>query len=228
MGTGPAPKQRRTSPTPRSTPTRGAPPEDGGNATQGFWNEHRRWAVGLAVTIFFGVTGGLGFAVFQWATSRDVTASEQVRTCMAQHSLNKARDKVELPVPSQDEEAIEYVYSRTAYASCEWPPPAYAQADGYSEIVVKQTDGPGEDEASDANSLDRLTATCPRMELAYTYGSQGYSERLDPYIVSLGDVIQALTGEPWTGESPYPYPERDEVVVVHNSKIGLDSARCLE
>ena len=149
---------------------------------------------------------------------------------MRQHKLSTARDQIAQNYdPPVEDAAGSTIYSKTTFASCAWPRPTYADPDGYSEVVAVLTDGPGDSEASDASSLDRLkTSGCATVEVLYTYGSQGFSERQPPYILKLGDVISAYTGEPWTGESPCPYPARDEIVVVHNSKIGLDSAHCVE
>jgi hypothetical protein len=145
---------------------------------------------------------------------------------MTQHGLSKEHDEVEMPVPSTGD-ASEVIYSRTRYAACEWPRRGYADIDGYSEIVLTETDGPGEDEASGASSLDRFRSTCEELELSYLFGSQGYATPLPAYPVAMGSVIDGYSGQTWEGETPYPYPERDEVLVVRNSHEVLDTARCL-
>jgi hypothetical protein len=116
-------------------------------------------------------------------------------------------------------------YGRISFASCDWPKRNYSSPEGYSEISVILAVGPGEDEASMADSIDRIVATCPVIELGYTYGSMGNTERLPPFRTERGSVID-YRGNPWTGDSPYPYPERTEIVVVRNGKVLLDTAAC--
>src|ERR687891_2438347 len=94
------------------------------------------------------------------------------------------------------------------------------------KIRLETGPGPYLIEASGGNSVDRIRATCIQIEVRYLYGKMGEYERLEPFTVSAGAVVD-YRGREWTREAPYPYPEADEVVVVRNSSAGLESVRCV-
>ena len=160
-----------------------------------------------------GALAGIGTLVFSLIREPPIDRSEQIRACLQAHGLSNAQDEFE-----ED--------SARVFASCEWPPPEYAQGDGYSEIRLETGPGPYLIEASGGNSVDRIRATCIQIEVRYLYGKMGEYERLEPFTVSAGAVVD-YRGREWTREAPYPYPEADEVVVVRNSSAGLDSVRCV-
>lgn len=186
--------------------------------------ENKKWWFALLVPLFLG-GGILTPWIAKWA-DRDETAAERVESCMTQHGLKRATDfRQEKFSRAHYESTGEY--SRRVFASCDWPPGAGAERDGYSEVSVIAANGPGRDEASSANTLDRIRATCKKVEVAYTTGAQGVTERLPPFQVELGSVLSAYDGRPWKGDSPFPYPERDEIVLLRDSKISLDTVRCV-
>jgi hypothetical protein len=171
----------------------------------------RKHAAAFIIALI-GAVAGIGTLVFNLIREPPIDRSEQIRACLETHGLSNAQDELE-----ED--------SARVFTSCEWPPPEYAQGDGYSEIRVISGPGPYLDEASGANSVDRIRATCNRIEVRYIYGKMGVYERLEPFTVSAGAVVNYRGGE-WTGDAPYPYPEADEIVVVRNSSALLDSVRC--
>lgn len=148
------------------------------------------------------------------AVDTGATLATGLQRCLQQHHLSRAHER-------QGES------SSLTFASCEWPAPSYADADGFSEIRITYGEGPGESESSDSNVLDRISSNCARLELAYSFGYQGDSRREEPFTANRGDVLSAFTGRRWDGNTPYPYPRRDEIVVVRNSHIDLDEARCV-
>jgi hypothetical protein len=118
---------------------------------------------------------------------------------------------------------------RLRFKVCQWPPPTYAQADGYSDVTVTGDRGPGTYEATDANYADRIVASCKDLQLAYSYQNMGVDEHQPPFAVSSGAVVTVL-GKPWVTNSPAPlpfYPNRGDVVVLRNSKYRLDFALCV-
>ncbi len=178
-------------------------------------------AVGVVagvVTIVTGMTGVWGGGGS--ASSKDPAA--QVRSCMAQHGLSRAKE-------TQHRET-EGPYSTVAFASCLWPPPEWADEDGYSEIVVRGDAGPGTEEATGDTEADRFAAPCSEMEVAYSFGKQGAFQRRPPFSLLRGTIMfQGYVGpEVWKGDQrrlPF-YPDRDEGVVIHSAAYRLDFVRC--
>jgi hypothetical protein len=113
---------------------------------------------------------------------------------------------------------------------CDWPPKPWSDGDGYSEIWVQPTVGPGKTEASGADMADVIKSSCNRLKISYSIVAQGYQKSLP-----------AFTSEPnrtvWHDGRPYRVPpqerlnfyyERDELVVLRNAKIRLDRVKCVE
>lgn len=199
-----------------------------GQTTSGWrpWlGKNASWAVPAALTLLVAMGGG-AWKVWTWWSDRSVQAAEQVRACQKQHGLSKPHDFQQHNYSSKHYRRTG-IFAKRLFLACEWPPPDYAEPDGYSEIMVLVEDGPFFDEASGANTLDRIQPTCEEVEVSYSIGAQGEYEHLKPYKVQVGDVVEAYNGKTWNGPAPFDYPGRDEVVVLRNSKIGLDSVRCV-
>ena len=133
---------------------------------------------------------------------------------------------------SQKREHREQGEDSDAFLACEWPPPAYANPDGFSEINVAQVTGPGDYEATDATLTDRISLPpdCVNAEVAYTFGAQGDLEHLAPFILRPGDIRGALgefEADEWENKLDF-YPDRNEAVVLHNANVALDYVRCRE
>jgi hypothetical protein len=146
----------------------------------------------------------------------EVEAAERVQACQAQHGMRRSF------------EARQHSPEVTYFMSCSWPKERYADADGYLEIRVEVADGPGDSNASGENYADRITAPCPKIQVSYSFGSQGHSEHGSPFSVN-ADAIVDVEGEAWTksrADLPF-YPERGEIVVLHNGRHGLDAVSCL-
>lgn len=117
-------------------------------------------------------------------------------------------------------------------------PPSFADQNGYSEIVLVSQQGPGADEASSASALDRYTAECPNLRVAYSTGTQGDFSHQPPFTIEQAAIVDAWEGEPWprpddetfTAGDIQPYPGRDEFIVVRNLKIApdLSQVRCVD
>ena len=137
----------------------------------------------------------------------------EVRQCMADHSLKKThQDHLR-----EDETRI--------FRACDWPALG-GSGDGYNEITVTFGVGPGKSESTGANHADLVAATCSKIEFAYQYGSVGNYTNVKPFTVSTGNVV-TFEGETWDGADPAPYPASNEIVVVHNTRAVLDTARCV-
>ena len=117
------------------------------------------------------------------------------------------------------------------FQRCEWPPPPFADPDGYSDVIYRSTTGPGEGGYTGADSADRLkAASCERLKLAYSFGSQGHYAHEAPFDARVGTVVWAHDGTEYADEfGPIPfYPGRDELVVLRNGRREIDSAECVE
>lgn len=113
---------------------------------------------------------------------------------------------------------------------CQWPAPSWADEDGYYTILVRELDGPGDSEASGANRADYIKIPCHKARLEYDFRSQGTYSHLPAITASAGDVIPG--GGPPDSAAKLrghllPCPSREEIVVLHNFKQSLQSAKCV-
>ena len=185
----------------------------------------RKWRIGIAISIFTIILGFVSFDPVSAWRDRGVKRAEQLQACMKFHHMSKATERTDVDFSASRQ--AEGEYGQISFASCRWPPKQSDSADGYSAIDVIVADGPGFGEDSGTSMLNRVTATCDRLKLWFTTGSQDATTKLAPYAAEIGSVVIAATGQPYTGKSPYPYPRQDELVVVKDTKIVLDKARCL-
>jgi hypothetical protein len=91
----------------------------------------------------------------------------EVRACMAQHQMSRARAVVRSTEATRSVPPPELAGTEegekdavTVFKRCDWPPGPGADSDGYSEIKAVETFGPGESEASDANVADIIKSDC--------------------------------------------------------------------
>lgn len=143
--------------------------------------------------------------------------ADRVQAAMRAHGMARASDCARV-----DDRTV-------VYRTCEWPPPRYADPDGYHEVRVAEEEGPGRCEADGTNYADRITTNSPAVELSYSFGSQGYYAHEAPFRACQGDVLMS-NGESYDDRhGPIPfYPDRDEIVVLHNGKHSLDRVKCLQ
>lgn len=149
--------------------------------------------------------------------STSSVAAAHVGHCEAQHQLTQQHQELSITV------------AVTAFESCTWPAPAYADSDGFTKITVQTVPGPGQDEASDADYVDRITGPCMTFTLAYDFGLQGALKHLAPFTAAAGlltSIDQPGTAWPGGVRSLSFYPARDEVDVLHNSNDALAGAAC--
>lgn len=146
------------------------------------------------------------------------SAAAQVRTCMTYHHLSQAQPTIPVPAPSQ-----------LVIASCAWPPPPGADQDGFTAIDVTTVPGPGQDEASDATEIDRITSPCTRIQLIYTNGSQGKSSFVK-FTVPV-PTITSMDSEPapWSGSADQLSfdPGPNEVDYIRSNVQSLSGATCV-
>ncbi len=178
-------------------------------------------------------------------------SARQVRECIRDHGLRQARQKREPAAGESDIAAPDpmpefAIFEQRTYASCSWPAPPGADPDGYRAVTATTVDGPGENEATGTNYAERIESHCEVVEIDVLHGSMGSFEHLAPVRGRPGEVVmlttiprEGSTGltsglRPWSpgrfgdGEAtslPF-YPERDELVVLHNGKNVIEDLRC--
>jgi hypothetical protein len=159
----------------------------------------------------------------------------EVRACMAQHQMSRAVTTSTTHVeargtfPGETPEAAE-PDTVIILKRCDWPPKPWSEGDGYSEIRVQPTIGPGESEAAGANTADVIKSSCNLLELSYSIAAQGYQESL-PTFTSKPNRKVFYDGKEYRVPPEKPlnfYHERDELVVLRISKIRLDGVRCVK
>jgi hypothetical protein len=154
-----------------------------------------------------------------WPSGHDSprTRASAIRDCISTHGLQKETDVIGVGAAGT-----------RVFGTCDWPPTDYAQSDGYSEVVVREAQGPGVGEASDASAADRFFAPCGELQVAYSFGKQGAFQRRPPITLLTGDIVM-VDGLRWSGDQrqlPF-YPDRAESIVLHNFSNRLDYARCI-
>ncbi len=163
------------------------------------------------------------------ADARDprIERAEMVEKCKKAHGMSRATERTMHRAPIPDGGGATYL-ALDRFKFCQWPPPAYSDPDGYSEISYSSGKGPGDYEASGVTTADRLHTTCKKLKLFYSFGAQGHSEHLAPFTVRVETVVE-LGGGAYNGrEGPLDfYPDRNEVVVLLNDRYSLDKAECV-
>ena len=159
----------------------------------------------------------------------------EVRACMAQHQMSRAATTSVTTVeargtlPSETSETAQQD-SVTILRRCDWPPKPWSDGDGYSEISVQETIGPGETEASSANIADVIKSSCDSLKISYSIVAQGYQKSLPAFTSQPNRTV-------WHDGRVYRTPpqlrlnfyyERDELVVLRNAKIRLDRVKCVK
>jgi hypothetical protein len=177
--------------------------------------------IGAATALWAGImhiaSAGSSPSASAATQSASQIATAHVDKCEAQHQLTQQHQKISRTV------AI------TAFDSCTWPAPAYADSDGFTEITAQAVPGPGQGESSDADWADRIAGPCTTFALAYDFGFQGALKHLAPFTAAAGLVTSIdQPGTAWPGGvgSLGFYPARNEVDVLHNSNDELAMAAC--
>jgi hypothetical protein len=189
---------------------------------------HRRTKVWVFIVIF-AVTTVAGFISLGEISSSSPTSADQVRACMTQHRMDRAQISTKTLAESRAEPGAEND-AVTIHKRCDWPPPAWADSDGYSEIRVQTTVGPGDTEATGTSVADIIQAPCPSLKVTYSIAAQGFQEPLATFTSRPNTVVRD-SGEayPIPPNDPLPfYYEADELVVLRSAKGRLDVVECVK
>ncbi|MFI6743438.1 hypothetical protein ACIBI9_62105 [Nonomuraea sp. NPDC050451] len=146
-------------------------------------------------------------------------AADRISACESVHGMPKANHiEYDSDAPSR-------------FMHCEWPPSPLADADGYWEIRVSRTEGPGRDEASGTSLANRVNGPCERFLMTYDYGHMGDSRHLKPFKIRRGEIYVTdydAGGVQWTGDRttlPF-YPTRAEAVILTSGHYLIADATC--
>jgi hypothetical protein len=155
----------------------------------------------------------------------ETTAAAAVDECKRSHGMKFERERLDLP-------------SSDVFRQCTWPPPSYADRDGFVEITVTREDGPGEYEATGCTVIERVRGPCRTFSIAYNITHMGDNTHLEPIRVNPVAVVDAdgRTCDEWRCCSDLKqdwllwmggrWPERNEALVVRNAHISLSSVEC--
>jgi hypothetical protein len=159
-----------------------------------------------------------------------VPAATQVASCEKTHSLSGQSQKVETVATASPLNDPTAALVTDTFSSCDRPAPAWADADGYSQIVVTQVTGPGTSNAEGDDFADRVTGPCKAFELQFTWGHMGSTSTVGPFRLPVGMITEAAPnpGTAWTGDRSklvfYPAPNEADVLLTDDYVV--DRATC--
>jgi hypothetical protein len=214
--------------TPPASPPTAAPPRRGIRRVIGFFDTTAK-VIG-AVTALIVAAAGLWAALAQILgpaapgpttdQSDPAVVARQIQACQEHHRMSESSDVI----VGGDERPY-------TFRSCTWPPPPYADRDGFSQITVTTVVGVvGASEADNSGYADRIRGRCRTFEFAYDHGKMGEVTHHGPVRAKPGDLLIGGDGVPYPGEVRDLdfYPGPDEVVVLHNSSYVIVRASCYE
>jgi hypothetical protein len=188
-------------------------------------SEARRPFLERPVTLVTLVGGILGIAVALvtlWPSGDGPQDEKQakVEACLTDHGLEDSIQRTE------------FAEGRVVFRGCQWPPPAGAAADGFTEITVASREGPGESEAEGMTVADVFTTECADIEAQYLFDNMGTFVPEEPVRLTKGEIRRVEGGSVWFPrdelEASIYTPRRDEFIVMSALRYRLDSVRCIE
>jgi hypothetical protein len=148
-----------------------------------------------------------------------LTVAEAVDNCEHAHNMAQAT-----PPPSDAYKNV------VRFVSCSWPPPTWADPDGFVVLTATLHDGPGTSEASDANVADDISGPCKQYRISYVFEAQGAQSALPPFTAKAGVVTGVDEApKPWPGgvSTLDFYPKVGDIVVLRNNNDVLVGASCV-
>ncbi|MGH9027891.1 MAG: toll/interleukin-1 receptor domain-containing protein, partial [Acidimicrobiia bacterium] len=149
----------------------------------------RRVPVGLAVAAALVLVIAVAVVVSLLLNRDDgngePSPQERIESCVDDHGLESAAVR---------EDVAE---GRFLFRGCSWPPPAGGENDGFTEIAVASTDGPGESEAEGLTVADTFTTSCDDIEVGYVFDNMGTFVTEDVRLTK-GEVHRVEDGSIWT------------------------------
>jgi hypothetical protein len=153
-------------------------------------------------------------------------ASDQTIACMQQHGMNQAKETIVV-----DDWETQKVFRRL-FKRCDWPPPPYADPDGFHVIVVDTVPGP--EYFSDLSNAEmtaplaeRIHSKCQVLKIGYLFTNAGTGGPLQPFEIIAGG-IHGGAGDEWSNSDLGFSLERDETVLLHRFAESLDLVECVQ
>jgi hypothetical protein len=147
------------------------------------------------------------------------TEQEKIDACVSQHGLSSSAEKTQISE------------GRLVFRGCTWPPPPGAENDGFTEITVASSEGPGASEAEGLTIADVFTTACRDIEVRYLFDDMGTFVPEQPIHLTKGEIRRVEGGSVWTPrneqEALIYSPGRDESIVLSAARYKLDTARCI-
>ncbi len=177
----------------------------------------------------------VGFSL--WSSSmeeidQDIINANQISNCVEKHGLIGAQEK-----------RVDTDNQTKLFFSCEWPAPSYADADGFSWIVVETVDGPEADHLEIgrdklvAPMAARIKSNCNTLLIEPAAGQQnGYSHQ-DPIEVKTGNIVDPSGNFEVIDYRGYDLaqlarfdmmPEKNETIVFHSFGWLIENAQCVD
>jgi hypothetical protein len=168
------------------------------------------WITGGATIVAAVIAGGVALANGPSPSSSDPTPAQLTQRCETAHQMGQENQRNVYP-------------NQIKFSHCAWPPTPSAGSDGYTLIISKYGKGPGEDDTSGTNVVDRIIGPCANYTLSYSSGNK----HLPPFTVRRNSIVRVdAPATPF--KEPLSFPqERAETDVVRNSNYTLDDASCV-
>ena len=172
------------------------------------------------VALFGGIVGTLGTAVAIYtglaasapAGTSASDAEVRVADCVRSHGLAQAAERRDVGD------------GRWYFRACVWPVPPGAAADGFTEITLRETPGPGRSEAEGLTVAHLFTTTCRDLEIVYLFDNQGTFVPEQPIRLTKGEVRRVEGGSVVVD---LLQPGRDQSILLSSGRYQLDSVRCV-
>jgi hypothetical protein len=160
----------------------------------------------------------------------------EVHACMVTHKMERAEVRMEIP-PSNEVESADTLttitdpYGRTGlgyiiFKRCDWPPPVWADPDGYSQVVVTTVFDEAVEEPPFIAVVDYVRSKCGKLRVSYGVEAAGDSRPIKPPIESEPHTVIDFDGKEWTKRPESP-PEHDELAVLRPPRTRLAKVECL-
>ncbi len=146
----------------------------------------------------------------------DAIVAKQVAVCKHNHGMSKDHQQLQIRI------------GQTGSATCEWPAPTYAEADGYSVVSTTFNVPIADGSEATGTAYDVFTMEgCLSYAITYNFESQGDVEHIAPVTVTAGMVTSmGALGTPDTDAGLDTPLDANEVDVVHNDKSDFVDVRC--
>lgn len=145
-------------------------------------------------------------------------AQAAIASCMAGHGLSTTRVQEQIPP------------NRAEYRGCSWPAPAGADGDGFFQVTVVDSPGPGKNQAEGMTTAQTFSSTCQHLRLSYRFFDQGTFVEDRPRDLAKGEILRVEDGSVWHAADPDQASSFslsvDQSIMMSNARYELDAVDC--